>query len=77
MTTAVLDTQTDNFEKRTATFKMSTASFKKRTAETIKRTEKYKKQTDKFEQAPAQVKAHLQFAQNPPADQKLQKSLAF
>ncbi len=43
----------------------------------IKRTEKYKKQTDKFEQAPAQVKAHLQFAQSPPAVPKLQKSFAF
>ena len=56
---------------------MSTESFNKRTAETIKWTEKYKKQTDNFEQASAQVKAHLQFAQNPPADQKLQKSFAF
>ena len=77
MTTAVLDTQTDSFEKRTATFKKSTASFKKPTAETIKRTAKHNKQTDKFEQAPAQVQAHLQFAQSPPADQKLQKSFTF
>jgi hypothetical protein len=56
---------------------MSTESFKKQYAETKKRTEKYKKLTDKFEQAAAQVQAHLQFAQSPPADQKLQKSLAF
>lgn len=50
---------------------MSTASFKKRTAETNKRTDKYNKQTDKFEQ----VQAHLQFAQSPPANQKLQNEL--
>lgn len=77
MTTAIKNTQTDSFDKLTAIFKISTESFEKRTAETNKRTEKYNKQTDKFEQAPAQVQAHLQFAQSPPADQKLQKSFAF
>jgi len=77
MTTAVLDTPTVGFYKQTATFKISTESFKKRTAETNKRTDKYNKQTDKFEQASAQVQAHLQFAQSPPSNQKLQKSLPF
>lgn len=49
----------------------------KQTAESNKRTDKYKKSTEKFEQATAQGQAHLQFAQSPPADQKLQKSLPF
>lgn len=43
MTTAVLNTQTDSFDKLTAIFKISTESFKIRTAETIKRTAKQKK----------------------------------
>lgn len=41
------------------------------------RTAKTNKRTARFEQATAQGQAHLRFAQNPPADQKPQKSLPF
>jgi len=41
------------------------------------RTVKTNKRTARFEQATAQGQAHLRFAQNPPADQKPQKSLPF
>jgi hypothetical protein len=56
---------------------MLTACFKKPTATLNKRTDKYNKQTEKFEQAYPQGQAHLQFAQTPPANQKLQKTLPF
>ena len=68
---------TESFKTLTATFNILTDSFKKSTAEQNNRTDKFKKLTEKFEQATAQGQAHLQFAQSPPADQKLQKSLPF